>query len=54
MIVSEKSYKNVSDYNQFLFKKDMNLMKKKIISSEKMRNLGNITTIMVTRSSLRI
>ena len=41
MIVSEKSHQNLSDYIQFLFLKDLNLIKKKIISSEKMRNSGN-------------
>ena len=37
----EKSHLYLSDYNQFLFKKDLDLIKKGIISSEKMRNSGN-------------
>ena len=37
MIVSEKSHKNLSDYIQFLFKKKFILIKKQIISSEKIR-----------------
>ena len=41
MIVLEKPHQNLSEYNQYLFKKDLNLVKKWIISSEKMRNLGN-------------
>ena len=41
MIVSEKSHQNLSDYIQFLFKKRYDLMKKGIISTEKMRNSGN-------------
>ena len=35
MIVSEKLHQNISDYIQFLFNKDLNLIKKGIISSEK-------------------
>ena len=38
MIVSEKSYQNLSDYIQF---KKMNLMTKGISSGEKIRNSGN-------------
>ena len=41
MSVSEKSHQNVSSYIQFFSKKDLNLIKKGIISSEKMRNSGN-------------
>ena len=37
----KETYQNLSDYIQFLFKKDLNLLKKEIISSEKMRNLGH-------------
>ena len=38
MIVSEKSYQNISDYIQFLLKERFEFIKKGIISSEKMRN----------------
>ena len=41
MIVSEKSHQNLSDYIQFLFRKDLNMRKEGIISNEKMRNSGN-------------
>ena len=41
MIVSEKSHQNLSVYTQFVLKKDLNLIKKGIISSENMRNTGN-------------
>ena len=43
MIPSEKSRQNLSDYNQLLFKKrfEINIKKKQIVSSEKMRNSGN-------------
>ena len=41
MIVSEKSHQNLSDYIQFLFKKDLNLIRKGIISNEKKINLSN-------------
>ena len=41
MIVSEKSDYNLSDYIEFLFKKDLKLMKKRTISNEKLRNSGN-------------
>ena len=41
MIASEKSHQNLSDYNQFLFKKRFEVNKKQIFSSEKMRNSGN-------------
>ena len=41
MIVSEKSYQNQSDYIKFLFKINSNIIKKVIISDEKMRNSGN-------------
>ena len=40
MIVSEKSYQNLSDYIQFLFIRKFEYNKKGIISSEKMRNSG--------------
>ena len=40
MIASEKSHQNLSDYNQFLFKKIFEVHKKKN-SGEKMRNVGN-------------
>ena len=36
-----KSHQNLSDYSQFLFKKDLNFLKKEIISNEKMKNSGN-------------
>ena len=38
MIASETSYQNISDYNQFLFKKSFKVNKKQMFSSEKMRN----------------
>ena len=38
MIASEKSHQNLSDNIQFLLKKDFNLIRKDIISSEKIRN----------------
>ena len=41
MIVSEKSYQKLSEYVQFLVKKDLNLMKKGIIYGEKVRKSGN-------------
>ena len=41
MILSETSHQNLSDNIQFLFKKDFNLIKNGIISSEKRRNSGN-------------
>ena len=41
MIVQEKLQQNLSDYNQFLFKKIFEVNKKQIFSSEKMRNSGN-------------
>ena len=41
MIASEKTHQNLSDYNQFLLKKKFQFIKKRIISSENMRNLGN-------------
>ena len=41
MILSEKTHQNLSEYSQFLFKKKLNLVKKDIISSEKIRNSGN-------------
>ena len=41
MIVSETSHKNLSDYNQFIFKNRFEVTIKQIFSSKKMRNLGN-------------
>ena len=41
MIISEKSHQNLSDYTQFLIKKDFNWVKKVIIFSDEMRNSGN-------------
>ena len=41
MIISEKSYQNLSDNIQFYSKTYLSLMKKKHISSDKMRNSGN-------------
>ena len=41
MIVSEKLYKNLSDYIQYYLQKDLKLIKKEIISTEKMRNSDN-------------
>ena len=43
MIASEKPHQNLSDYNQFLFKKRFEVNKKKIFSIENMRNSGNCT-----------
>ena len=36
-----KITRNLSDYNQFLFKKIYEINKKQIFSEEKMRNSGN-------------
>ena len=41
MIAQEKSYQNLSDYNQFLLKKRFEVDKKQIFSSEKIINSGN-------------
>ena len=41
MIPLEKSHQNLSDYNQFLFKKRFEVNEKQIFSSEEMRNSGN-------------
>ena len=41
MIASEKSHQNLSDSNQFLFKKILEGNKKHIFSSKEMRNLAN-------------
>ena len=47
MIASEKSHQNLLDYNQFLFKRRFEVFflffeeKKRIFSSEKMRNLSH-------------
>ena len=41
MIVSEKPHKNLSDYIQFLFKKDFNLLKKGLFLVKKIRNSVN-------------
>ena len=41
MIVSEKSYQNLSEYNQFLIKKRFEVKKKEIITSGKIRNSGD-------------
>ena len=41
MIASQRTDKNMSDYNQFLFKKRSDVNKKPIYSSEKMSNSGN-------------
>ena len=38
---SETSHQNLSDYNQFLFKKRFEVNKKQIFSSDKMRNSDN-------------
>ena len=55
MIVSEKSHQNLSEYIQFLINKHLYSIKKRTISSEKMRNSGNYNyMIMLTRSSERI
>ena len=41
MIASEKSYQNLSECNQSLFKKRLEVNKKQIFYSEKIRNSGN-------------
>ena len=42
MIASEKkTHQNLSDYNQFLFTKRFEVIKKQIFPSEEMRNSGN-------------
>ena len=45
MIESENaiiaSHQNLSDFNQFLFKKRYEVIKKENVSSENIRNLGN-------------
>ena len=42
MIVMEKSHQNLSDYIFFFYsKKDLNLIRKGILSSEKIRSSGN-------------
>ena len=54
MIVSEKSYQNLSDYIQFLFFFKLNLIKKGIISSVKKKDSVIIYMIMLARSSVWI
>ena len=54
MMTSEKSQQNLSDYNQFLFKKDLNLIKKGIISRKKREIPVILTMIMLNRSLERI
>ena len=39
--IGKKSYRNLLDYIQFLFKNDLRLIKKQIFSSQKIENLGN-------------
>ena len=41
MIASEKAHQNLSGYNQFLFKKRFEVIKKQIFFNEKVRNSGN-------------
>ena len=53
MIISEKSHQNLSDYNQFLFKKRFEFDKKQIFSSEKWEIQVIVFMIMLTRSSKR-
>ena len=50
MIVIDKSHQNVSDYIHFLSENYLNLIKKAIISSEKIKIRAIITMIMLTRS----
>ena len=39
---AEKSHQTLSDYNQFLYKKkDLKLIKNRVLFNEKMRNSGN-------------
>ena len=52
MIASEKSYQNLSDYNEFLFTKRFEVNKKQFFCSEKMKKIAFM--IMRTRSSERI
>jgi len=35
MIASEKSHKNISDYNQFIFRKSLEVIKKKKFLAKK-------------------
>ena len=41
MIASEKLHQNISDYNQFLFKKVLKSIKIRFFSTEKIRNSDN-------------
>ena len=41
MIVSRNSRQNLSDYDQFFFKKRFEVHKKEIFSSEKLKNSDN-------------
>ena len=41
MTASKITYQNLSDYNQFLFKKEFKVNKIIYFASEKMRNSGN-------------
>ena len=54
MIVSEKSYQNLSDYIQLLFKKYRKLIKKWLLLVKKWEIQVIISMIMLTRSSERI
>ena len=55
MIVSEKSHKNLSVYIQFLFLKDFKFDKRKrLFLVKKMRNSGNYSYAMLTRSLGRV
>ena len=51
MIASEKSHQNLSDYNQFLFKKRIQVDKKQIFSCEKLEIQVRVFKIMLTHSS---
>ena len=50
MVILEKLHQNLSDDIQFCSKNDLNLIRKGIISSEKMRNSVNVTYDYATSS----
>ena len=54
MIASEKSHQNLSDYNQFLFKKDLKLTKNRFFLVKKWVIVVTVFMIMLSRSSERI
>ena len=54
MIVTEKTYQNVPEYIQFSFKKDLNHIKKMIISSAKIRDSDNHNYVRISDHMVRI